>query len=210
MPHVNTVQVGVLSLQGDVREHVAALQAVGAVPVPVRRAHEMTGLAGLVLPGGESTAIARLAEQFGLLAPLRAAVAAGLPCFGTCAGMVLLADRLEGGAAGQQVLGGIDMTVRRNGFGRQVDSFEEELDVVGIEGPVGGVFIRAPWVVEVGDGVEVLASSSRTSGDRATSPSGGGRIVAVRQGVHMATSFHPEVGGDPRLHRLFLDRVRAA
>lgn len=204
---VEDVLVGVLALQGDVREHVVALQHCGAQVRLVRRPGDLLGLNGLVLPGGESTAIANLAASFGLLEPLRHAVASGLPCFGTCAGMVLLADQIEDGAAGQATLGGLDVTVRRNGFGRQVDSFEQDVPVVGLDGPVRAVFIRAPWVTRAGPGVEVLA---RVGGDPARPVEGDGRIVAVRQGVLMATSFHPEVGGDLRLHRSFLDLVRAS
>lgn len=201
------VLVGVLALQGDVREHVSALERSGAGVRLVRRPDDLEGLDGLVLPGGESTAIANLAASFGLLEPLRRAVAGGLPCFGTCAGMVLLADEIEDGAEGQLTLGGLDVTVRRNGFGRQVDSFEQDVPVVGLEAPVRAVFIRAPWVTRAGPGVEVLA---RVGGDPARPGEGDGRIVAVRQGVLMATSFHPEVGGDLRLHRSFLDLVRAS
>lgn len=202
-------RVGVLALQGDVREHEDALTACGADVVRVRRPEEVGQVDGLVVPGGESTTIAKLAVHFGLMDPLRAAVAGGLPVLGTCAGMVLLADRVVGGAEGQQTMGGLDVTVRRNGFGRQADSFEEDLEVTGIEGPVHAVFIRAPWVVEAGPDVEVLARTAVTSGDPAGSSDGDGRIVAVRQGNLLATSFHPEVGGDTRLHRSFLDLVRA-
>ncbi len=189
------------------REHVAALEALGCAVRRVRRPHELEGLDGLVLPGGESTAISHLARTFGLLDPLRVAVASGLPIFGTCAGMVLLADRLVDAKEGQEGIGGLDVTVRRNGFGRQSDSFETDLRVAGLDSPVRGVFIRAPWVVDVGSEVEVLAV---LEGDAAHAGEEGGRIVAVRQGVLMATSFHPEVGGDLRLHRSFLDLVRAA
>lgn len=194
--------VGVLALQGDVREHAAALEAVGQRAVPVRRSSELAACDALVIPGGESTTMVRLATTFGLLEPLRAAARAGMPMLGTCAGMILLADRVLDGEQDQATVGGIDMTVRRNAFGRQVDSFEGEVDVVGIEEPVPAVFIRAPWVEEVGAGVEVLA---RVGGGPAA-----GRIVAVRQGPLMATSFHPEVGGDTRVHGLFVDTVRLA
>lgn len=202
-----SVLVGVLALQGDVREHVRALEECGSTVRLVRRPDDLFGLDGLVLPGGESTAIANLAGSFGLLAPLQQAVASGLPCFGTCAGMVLLADEVEDGAAGQVTFGGLDVTVRRNGFGRQVDSFEQDVPVLGLDAPVRAVFIRAPWVTRAGPGVEVLA---RVGADSARPVEEGGRIVAVRQGVLMATSFHPEVGGDLRLHRSFLDLVRAS
>ncbi|QCX27428.1 pyridoxal 5'-phosphate synthase glutaminase subunit PdxT [Nocardioides jishulii] len=192
-------RIGVLALQGDVREHCATLTRCGADVVGVRREHELVALDGLVLPGGESTAIVNLARIFGLLEPLRTAVVSGLPVLGTCAGMVLLADRLVDAMEGQQTVGGLDVTVRRNGFGRQVDSFEQDLEMAGVEGPVHAVFIRAPWVEEAGADVEVLA--------RVPDGAASGRIVAVRQGALMATSFHPEVGGDPRVHRSFLDLV---
>lgn len=194
------VTIGVLSLQGDVREHVAALQACGARTLGVRRREELAACDGLVIPGGESTTMVKLAATFGLLEPLRDAVRAGLPVFGTCAGLVLLADRVVDGIVGQETVGGLDVTVRRNAFGRQVDSFEDDLQVADVDGSVHAVFIRAPWVEEAGAGVEVLARVER--GPAA------GRIVAVRQGPLMATSFHPEVGGDTRVHGLFVDAVR--
>lgn len=192
--------IGVLALQGDVREHMHALAACGADPVPVRRESELAAVDGLVLPGGESTTISKLLEVFGLLEPLRQRLRDGLPAYGSCAGMILLASEVLDTRPDMQALSGIDMTVRRNAFGRQVDSFETDLDYTGLEdGPVRAVFIRAPWVEKVGDGVEVLA----------TVPSGPaqGRIVAVRQGNVMATSFHPEVTGDLRVHRLFVDTM---
>lgn len=190
--------MGVLALQGGVEDHLVALEREGAVASRVRRAAELRGLGGLVIPGGESTTMLKLARSFELLEPLRDAVRAGLPVFGTCAGMVLLAQRILAGAEGQETVGGLDVTVRRNGFGGQQESFEEDLAFVGLDEPVRAVFIRAPWVVECGAGVEVLARSTV-----------GGRIVAVRQGSLLATSFHPEVSGDTRLHRSFLDLVRA-
>ena len=196
-----TPRIGVLALQGDVREHLAVLEAVGADAVNVRREAELAACDGLVLPGGESTTMVKLARIFDLLEPLREAVAAGLPVLGTCAGMILLADRIEDGAPGQETVGGLDVTVRRNAFGRQVDSFEEDVRVTGLADPVRAIFIRAPWVESVGPGVEVLA---RVEAGPAT-----GRIVAVRQGHLMATSFHPEVGGDARVHGLFVDAVRS-
>ncbi len=198
--------VGVLALQGDVREHLAALAGLDVEAVPVRRPAELERCDGLVLPGGESTTIARLARTFGLLDPLRERVAAGLPVLGTCAGMILLADRVLDGEVDQETVGGLDVTVRRNAFGRQVESFETTVDVVGLEGPVHAVFIRAPWVEEAGPDVEVLARV----GDHAPDARAAGRIVAVRQGSLMATSFHPEVGSDTRLHRMFVDRVVTA
>ncbi|SED28425.1 pyridoxal phosphate synthase yaaE subunit [Nocardioides exalbidus] len=193
--------IGVLALQGDVREHLAALRSLGADPVSVRRPGELAACDGLVVPGGESTTMAKLARIFELLEPLREAVAGGLPVFGTCAGMIMLADRIEDGAPGQETIGGLHITVRRNAFGRQVDSFEEDLDVDGLADPVRAVFIRAPWVESVGDDVEVLA--------RVGSGPAVGRIVAVRQGPLMATSFHPEVGSDDRVHGMFVDLVRS-
>jgi pyridoxal 5'-phosphate synthase pdxT subunit len=176
-----------------VREHTWALEALGASVVPVRRAEHLEGLDGLVLPGGESTTMGRLLDLFGLLAPLQALLRQGLPAYGTCAGMILLADEVIGGRPEQPLLGGLDVTVRRNAFGSQVDSFEQDLDVAGV-GTVHGVFIRAPWVERVGPGVEVLASV-------------GDHPVAVRQGGLLATSFHPELTGDHRLHRLFLTSI---
>jgi 5'-phosphate synthase pdxT subunit len=185
--------IGVLAVQGDVREHVRVLTALGAQAHGVRRPTELTGLDGLVIPGGESTTMDKLVRAFDLFVPLRELIAGGLPVYGSCAGMIMLADRIAGGRPDQQTLGGLDITVRRNAFGRQVDSFEEDIAFAGLTGPpVRAVFIRAPWVEEVGDGVEVLA--------RAT-----GKIVAVRQGSLLATSFHPEVTGDTRVHELFVE-----
>lgn len=198
--------IGVLALQGDVREHLAALDRLGVSTTRVRRPAELDAVDALVVPGGESTTMAKLARTFDLLDPLRKRIAAGLPVLGTCAGMIMLADRVLDGAGGQETLGGIDMTVRRNAFGRQVDSFEGPVDVAGIDGPVHGVFIRAPWVEEVGPDVEVLARV-----DHGSAPGGAaGRIVAVRQGHLVATSFHPEVGEDSRVHGLFVDLVRGS
>ncbi|MGA8255266.1 MAG: pyridoxal 5'-phosphate synthase glutaminase subunit PdxT [Nocardioides sp.] len=200
---VPTPQIGVLALQGDVREHVAALASLGVVAHPVRRPGELADVDALVLPGGESTTMVKLARTFEMLEPLRQRIKDGMPAFGTCAGMILLADRIEDGTADQESVGGLDITVRRNAFGRQVDSFEGPIDIVGLAAPVHGVFIRAPWVEEVGPGVEVLARVG-------TSPVAGraaGRIVAVRQGPLMATSFHPEVGEDPRVHEMFVQMV---
>jgi 5'-phosphate synthase pdxT subunit len=193
--------VGVLALQGDVREHIFALTEAGARALPVRRPDELDGLDGLVLPGGESTTMGKLAAAFDLLEPLRKAVSSGLPAYGVCAGMILLADRLVGAPPDQQTLGGIDMTVRRNAFGRQVDSFEEDLRITGLgEETLHAVFIRAPWVEAVGKGVEVLAT--------ARGAAHAGRIVAVRQEHLLATSFHPELTGDTRLHKMFVGMVR--
>jgi 5'-phosphate synthase pdxT subunit len=192
----STPTIGVLALQGDVREHLTALAAADAAAVPVRRPEELTGIDGLVLPGGESTTISKLAVLFGLMEPLRAAVRDGLPVYGTCAGLIMLADKILDPRSGQQTFGGIDMIVRRNAFGRQNESFEAFVDVRGVPGgPVEGVFIRAPWVESVGAAVEVLAEHD-------------GHIVAVRQGNVLATSFHPELTGDHRIHELFVDAVR--
>jgi 5'-phosphate synthase pdxT subunit len=191
--------IGVLALQGDVREHLAALREQGAEAVPVRRTEELAGVDGLVLPGGESTAIVKLAARFGLLEPLRAAVRAGLPAYGSCAGMILLADRILDAPPDQETVGGLDVTVRRNAFGRQVDSFEGDIAFEGLDEPVHAVFIRAPWVEQVGPEVEVLARVARGAA--------AGRIVAVRQRHLLATSFHPEWGGDDRVHRLLVDLI---
>jgi pyridoxal 5'-phosphate synthase pdxT subunit len=195
--------IGVLALQGDVREHLAMLDACGAKAVPVRRLAELDAVQGLVLPGGESTTIDKLLRAFDLFAPLRERIAQGMPTFGSCAGMILLADRLLDGTGDQQTLGGLDITARRNAFGRQVDSFETDLVVQGVpdsvERPVHAVFIRAPWVEETGSGVTVLA--------RVETGPAAGRIVAVRERDVLATSFHPEVTGDLRLHRLFVQIV---
>jgi 5'-phosphate synthase pdxT subunit len=199
---VSAPLIGVLALQGDVREHLAALRAAGADARPVRRPEELAAVDGLVVPGGESTTIANLAVRFGMLEPLRAAVRAGLPAYGSCAGMIMLADRVLDAPADQPTIGGLDVTVRRNAFGRQVDSFESTVELAGVAGPpVHAVFIRAPWVEQVGPGVEVLA---RVEGGPAD-----GKIVAVRQGRLVATSFHPELTGDPRVHALFVEQVRA-
>jgi pyridoxal 5'-phosphate synthase pdxT subunit len=208
VPAPDAPRIGVLALQGDVREHLHVLESLGAHPLAVRRPSELASVDGLVLPGGESTTMAKLARIFELLEPLRATVAEGLPMFGTCAGMILLADRIQDGAVGQETLGGLDITVRRNAFGRQVDSFEADVDCAGFlpAGPDGtrpfhALFIRAPWVEKVGADVDVLA---RIAGGPAA-----GRIVAVRHGHLLATSFHPEITGDDRIHRYFVDVVRA-
>ena len=193
--------IGVLALQGDVREHLAALREQGAEAVTVRRPEELAAVDGLVIPGGESTTMVKLAARFGLLEPLRAAVRDGLPAYGSCAGMIMLADRILDAPPDQETIGGLDVTVRRNAFGRQVDSFEAAVDIEGIDGdPFHAVFIRAPWVEEAGDGVVVLG---RVVGGPAD-----GKIVAVRQGNLVATSFHPELTGDRRVHAMFADIVR--
>ncbi|WP_327104772.1 pyridoxal 5'-phosphate synthase glutaminase subunit PdxT [Nonomuraea glycinis] len=186
--------IGVLALQGDVREHVRMLQEAGASAMAIRRPGELDAVDGLVIPGGESTTMGKLAEAFDMLQPLRMRIKEGMPAYGSCAGMIMLADRIEDGAAGQQTLGGIDMVVRRNAFGRQIDSFEADLDFAG--SPLHAVFIRAPWVESVGKDVDVLGTAEP-----------GDRIVAVRQGSLLATSFHPELTGDPRVHRYFVEMV---
>ena len=199
------VTIGVLALQGDVPEHLATLRACGVRAVPVRRPEELEELSGLVLPGGESTTMAKLARAFDLIEPLRKLIGDGLPVYGSCAGMILLADRIVDGVAGQETFGGMDMTVRRNAFGRQVDSFEADLAFAAVADdgrPVHAVFIRAPWVEAVGESVDVLATTPVTGG--------ADRIVAVRQGPLLATSFHPELTGDTRMHELFVEMVRSA
>lgn len=187
--------IGVLALQGDVREHLRAVQEAGARAVPVRRLAEIEAADGLLIPGGESTALWRLVVAFDLLEPVRKLLADGMPAFGSCAGMIMLADRITDGAREQQTFGGIDMTVRRNAFGRQVDSFERTVTFDGT--PFHAVFIRAPWVDAVGPDVRVLASD-------------GGRIVAVRQGALLATAFHPELTADRRVHGLFVSMVKGS
>jgi len=198
---VTTPVVGVLALQGDVPEHVAALTSVGARAVSVRTVDELASVDALVLPGGESTTISRLARIFGLLEPLRARVRDGMPTYGSCAGMILLADEVLDARADQESIGGMDVTVRRNAFGRQVASFETDLDVLGIPGgPMHAVFIRAPWIERAGPSVQTLATVD--AGPAA------GRIVAARQGSLLASSFHPELTSDTRMHAYFVDMVR--
>ncbi len=198
-PAVSTAPaVGVLALQGDVAEHVRAITAAGGRPVPVRRPAELQAVDGLIIPGGESTTIWKLADIFELVTPLRERIAAGMPVFGSCAGMIMLATRLVERASDQETFGAIDMTVRRNAFGRQADSFESDIDIAGAPGPpFRAVFIRAPWVEDTGPGVEILATEPRT-----------GRIVAVRQGPALATAFHPELTQDNRVHAIFTNMVR--
>lgn len=195
---MTTPVIGVLALQGDVREHLIALAAADAVARAVRRPDELAEVDGLVIPGGESTTMSKLAALFGMLEPLRERIAAGMPVYGTCAGLIMLADKILDPRSGQETLGGIDMIVRRNAFGRQNESFEAAVEVTDVPGgPVEGVFIRAPWVESVGAQVEVLAEHD-------------GHIVAVRQANALATSFHPELTGDHRVHGLFVDMVRTA
>ncbi|RWZ61421.1 pyridoxal 5'-phosphate synthase glutaminase subunit PdxT [Labedella populi] len=191
-------RIGVLALQGDVGDHTAVLVGLGAEVIGVRRERELSSIDGLVIPGGESTAIATLARAVGLIAPLRDAIAGGLPAFGTCAGLILLADRIVDGIPGQQTFGGLDVTVRRNAFGAQIDSFETDLTVKALgPDPVHAAFIRAPLVAEVGRAATALAALPD------------GTVVAVRQGNVMGTSFHPEVTGETRFHRYFLEQVTA-
>lgn len=190
--------IGVLALQGDVREHSAALTRVGATPVRVRRASELASLDGIVIPGGESTTIDKLLRAFDLFDPLQERITAGLPVLGTCAGMIMLATEIIGGIDGQRTLGAIDMTVRRNAFGRQVDSSEIELTWLPDASSMHATFIRAPWVESYGEGVEVLAIDE----------SHGGQVVAVRQGNAIATSFHSEISNDDRVHALFFEACR--
>ncbi|MFB6669427.1 pyridoxal 5'-phosphate synthase glutaminase subunit PdxT [Streptomyces parvus] len=193
----DTPLIGVLALQGDVREHLIALASADALARPVRRPEELAEVDGLVIPGGESTTMSKLAVLFGMMEPLRERVRAGMPVYGTCAGMILLAEKILDPRSGQETVGGIDMIVRRNAFGRQNESFEAAVEVAGIDGgPVEGVFIRAPWVESVGAEAEVVAEH-------------GGHIVAVRQRNVLVTSFHPELTGDHRVHALFVDMVRA-
>jgi 5'-phosphate synthase pdxT subunit len=190
-------RIGVLALQGDFREHIASLTELGADVVPLRRPEEIDTLDGVVIPGGESSVMDKLSRAFGVAGPLGDAIRGGLPTYGTCAGLIMLADKILDPRSGQETIGGIDMIVRRNAFGRQNESFEAAVDVKGVEGdPVEGVFIRAPWVESVGAEAEVLAEHE-------------GHIVAVRQGNALATSFHPELTGDHRVHSLFVDMVRA-
>ena len=187
------MRVGVLALQGDFREHIAALTAIGVDAIPVKTEAEINSVDALVLPGGESTTIAKLARIFGVFDLLKAKIDSGLPVYGSCAGLILLADRILDGVEGQETFGGLDITARRNAFGRQVDSFEGEIEFAGL-GKLNGVFIRAPWVEEVGLGVEILATSH-------------GHPVAVRQGSILATSFHPELTNDYAVHRYFIEEL---
>ena len=193
------LRIGVLALQGDFREHLAVLSSLGADAVPVRRPGELSQIDGLVIPGGESSVMDKLSRMFGLAEPLKAAIAAGLPVYGTCAGLIMIADRVLDAINGQQSLGGLDIAGRRNAFGSQLDSFESTLEIAAVGEPaMHAVFIRAPVVEEVGAGVSVLASLDD------------GRVVAVEQGNLLGTSFHPEMTGDTRFHQYFLDKVRAS
>ncbi|MGB4776979.1 pyridoxal 5'-phosphate synthase glutaminase subunit PdxT [Microbacterium sp.] len=191
-------RVGVLALQGDVREHARVLSALGAEVALVKRAEQLAAVDGLVLPGGESSVIDKLARAFGLQQPIRAVIAGGTPVYGTCAGLILLADRIDDAIAGQESFGGLDVTVQRNAFGSQVDSFETDLEVDGFDTPTHATFIRAPRVVAVGPAARAIATL------------GNGEVVAVAQGNLLGTAFHPEVTGETRFHELFLERVRSA
>jgi 5'-phosphate synthase pdxT subunit len=193
--------IGVLALQGDVREHVRALTSCGADARPVRRPAELDAVDALVLPGGESTVMSKLAVTFELLEPIRKRIAAGMPVYGSCAGMIMLAGTVLDGRPDQETFGGMDVTVRRNAFGRQVDSFEGSVEISDI-GTFHAVFIRAPWVEEVGPDVRVMG--------RVADGPAAGRIVAVRQGNLLATAFHPELTGDLRVHRYFVEMVHEA
>jgi len=194
------MKVGVLALQGDVREHVSSLIACGVDPISVRRIEELNSIDALVIPGGESTTIAQLAEHYELFQPIRKRIADGMPAYGSCAGMILLADRILDAIEGQKTFGGLDITVRRNAFGRQVDSFESDIDFNdGGSQKVHAVFIRAPWVEEIGKNVKVLAT--------VVSPDGQSHPVAVQEGNLLATSFHPELTGDHRIHRYFIEEI---
>lgn len=189
-------RVGVLALQGDFREHIAVLRGLGADAVPVRRPEELEEIGGLVIPGGESSVMDKLSRAFGLAEPLRDAIAGGLPVYGTCAGLIMLADRILDGISGQQTLGGLDVAVRRNAFGSQLDSFETDLDIPALgDEPMHAVFIRAPIVESVGEKATALARVDD------------GRVVAVEQGNLLGTSFHPEITGDTRFHEYFLKKV---
>ena len=191
--------VGVLALQGDFREHIAVLNGLGADAVPIRRPDELDAIDGLVIPGGESSVIDKMARNFDLFEPLKAKIASGLPVYGTCAGLIMLSDTVLDAITGQQSLGGLNVAVRRNAFGSQLDSFETDIDIAALgEPPVHAVFIRAPVVESVGDDVNVLAALTD------------GRIVAVEQGPLLGTSFHPEMTGDTRFHEYFLRKVQTA
>jgi 5'-phosphate synthase pdxT subunit len=194
------VKIGVLALQGDVREHIQSLSDCGVSALAVKTKSEIEDISALVIPGGESTTIAKLARSFDLFDLIKDRIKGGMPTYGSCAGMILLSDVIEDAIIGQESFGGIDMVVKRNAFGRQVDSFETDLKFKGItDPPVRAVFIRAPWVVSVGENVEVLAEISDATGER--------HPVAVRHGHLLATSFHPELTGDNRVHKFFVENI---
>ena len=189
------MNVGVLALQGDFREHLAALAECGVNATPVKTAEEIKSIDALVIPGGESTTISKLAKSFDLFDLIKSRIASGLPTYGSCAGMIMVAKSIKDSASGQETFGGINIEVERNAFGRQVDSFEEDLEFKGLTGPkFRAVFIRAPWVAKLGEGVEVLSEID-------------GHAVAVRQGKVLATSFHPELTSDNRIHRYFIEEM---
>ncbi|HEU4481309.1 MAG TPA: pyridoxal 5'-phosphate synthase glutaminase subunit PdxT [Actinomycetota bacterium] len=191
------MKIGVLGLQGDVREHVHLLEGAGAAPLVVKRAEELADVQGLVIPGGESTTIGKLLDRFDLLEPLRERARAGMPLYGTCAGLILMATEVAGDQDAPHRIGVLDVTVRRNAYGRQVDSFETDLDVEGLDDPLRAVFIRAPVIERAGADVEVLARHRE-------------RPVLVRQGPHLASSFHPEIAGDVRVHSMFVEMVKVS
>jgi 5'-phosphate synthase pdxT subunit len=194
------VKIGVLALQGDVREHIQSLSDCGVDAVAVKTKSEIESISALVIPGGESTTIAKLARSFDLFDLIKERINSGMPTYGSCAGMILLSDHVEDAIVGQESFGGIDMVVRRNAFGRQVDSFEIDLKFKGITEPaIRAVFIRAPWVESVGENVEVLSEFTDSNGDK--------HPVAVRQGHLLATSFHPELTGDNRIHKYFVENI---
>ena len=194
------MKIGVLALQGDVREHIQSLSDCGVNAIAVKTKSEIENISALVIPGGESTTIAKLARSFDLFDLIKDRIKGGMPTYGSCAGMILLSDVIEDAIIGQESFGGIDMVVKRNAFGRQVDSFETDLKFKGItDPPVRAVFIRAPWVESVGENVEVLAEISDAAGER--------HPVAVRQGHLLATSFHPELTGDNRVHKFFVENI---
>ena len=215
--------IGVLAVQGDVREHLRAIEAAGANAAVVRRTEDLAAVDGLIIPGGESTAIMNLLRVFDMVEPIRERIAAGMPAYGSCAGMILLADRIVGGIEGQQGVGGMDATVRRNAFGRQVDSFEvdlqmnippvttpavEPVEAIGAP-PIRTVFIRAPWIEQAGPEVEVLAAiPTHDSAGHPLPEAAVGKVVAARQGNLLVTAFHPEVTGDMRVHELFVNMVK--
>jgi 5'-phosphate synthase pdxT subunit len=185
-------RIGVLALQGDFREHLLLLESLGVAAVPVKTPAQLAEVDALVIPGGESTTIGKMATRFGLIEPLRESIDEGLPTYGTCAGLILLAGAVTEGD--QPLIGALDVVVRRNAFGRQNESFEADLDVEGLDEPFHAVFIRAPWVEKVGSEVEVLADVDD-------------HPVMVRQGKVLATSFHPELTGDARIHRMLLELI---
>ena len=190
--------IGVLSLQGDFREHIQTFDVLGIKTVPVRKPSDLVGISGLVIPGGESTVIDKLSQIFELRGPIIELIKKGLPVFGTCAGLILLADRIVDGIEGQESFGGLDVSVQRNAFGSQVDSFEADLNFEGLSSPIHAAFIRAPIVLEVGAGVQKLAELAD------------GRVLAVRQGNLLGISFHPEVTGETAVHKYFSDMCKAA